>query len=252
MMNAALIATAITTLCAIVTAWLYIRCRAANFYRESTLCSRVYHKLLPLECCEPLLYKVTTVRPGAELDAPQAGGATGQELEQVDVLRLARDNGAPPLHILSVVVSALLLAPALICCAARYAIVASRSPSFLPSFIPPARAAKERAAGLLDAVDEADGEASGISMTMLRTWAEDKTARRVLEEWAVRCMQTWYLRTMYERQLRAWEVNQAREQFMLPEHRKARRENQEAMRQVSLFCTVTFRANPSHNLTRSP
>ena len=71
-------------------------------------------------------------------------------------------------------------------------------------------------------------------MTMLQTWAEDKSARRVLEEWAVRRMQTWYLRTTYERQLRAWEVNQAREQFMLPEHRKARLENQEAMRQEAV------------------
>ena len=69
---------------------------------------------------------------------------------------------------------------------------------------------------------------------MLQTWAEDKSARRVLEEWAVRRMQTWYLRTTYERQLRAWEVNQAREQFMLPEHRKARLENQEAMRQEAI------------------
>ena len=95
MMNAAMITTASATLCAIAAAWLFIRCRASNFYRESTLCSRVYHKLLPLECCEPLLFKLTSVRRGTELDAPQAGGATEHEPERVDVLRLARENGTP-------------------------------------------------------------------------------------------------------------------------------------------------------------
>ena len=187
LVNTTLIVVSVATLLGIACCWMYIRCRASHFYRDSPKVSKVVHCVLPLAACERLREVFTDVHSTSHLKPTH-----GDEIDEAapkDVLKLAREA---------------------------------------------ARTAKEKAAGLLDIIDEANDEDIGISMGMLQDWAENKSAQRVLEEWASRRMQAWYLQTKYARTLMQWETEQAREQYMLPENRKARLENQERMRQKAI------------------